>query len=124
MVVALDELTALGVGFASVTEPFDTSTPSGRLLMQIVSSMAEFERSILIERTKAGLAAAKRRGVRLGQRPARIDHDRLLDMHEAGKSLREIAKELGVGPATIHRTLKKLGAGDPLTPKADPQEAR
>jgi DNA invertase Pin-like site-specific DNA recombinase len=80
MVTTLDELAALGVGFVSVTEPFDTSTPSGKLLLHIVSAMAEFERSLLIERVKSGVAAARRRGARLGRPRARLDMDRLREL--------------------------------------------
>src|SRR5688500_18743856 len=58
MVTVLDELHALGIAFVSCTEPFDTTLPSGRLLLHLVAAMAEFERGILIERTKAGIRAA------------------------------------------------------------------
>jgi DNA invertase Pin-like site-specific DNA recombinase len=110
MVTTLDELAALGVGFVSVTEPFDTSTPSGRLLLHLVSAMAEFERSILIERTKAGLAAAIRRGVKVGRPRARVDLDRVRELREAGKTYRQIAVELGIGPGTIYRALARAAA--------------
>ena len=65
MVLTLDELRALGIDFVSVTELFDTTTPQGQLLFNITASFAEFERGLLIERTRAGLAAARRRGKRL-----------------------------------------------------------
>jgi DNA invertase Pin-like site-specific DNA recombinase len=51
----LDEFAALGIAFVSTSEPFDTSTPSGKLLLHMVSAMAEFERSLLIERVRAGV---------------------------------------------------------------------
>jgi DNA invertase Pin-like site-specific DNA recombinase len=105
MVTTLDELAALGVGFVSVTEPFDTSTPSGRLLLHLVSAMAEFERSILIERTRAGLAAAVRRGVKVGRPKRRVDVERARELRAAGQTLRQVAKELGIGAATLHRAL-------------------
>lgn len=105
MVVTLDELTALGVGFVSVTEPFDTTTPSGRLLLHLVAAMAEFERSLLIERTKAGLAAAIRRGVKVGRPRARVDLDRAHELRREGKTLRQVAAALGVGAATLHRAM-------------------
>jgi hypothetical protein len=63
MVVTLDEWNAVGVGFVSSTEVFDSTTPQGRLLMHLTSAFAEFERSIIVERTKAGIAAAEPRGV-------------------------------------------------------------
>jgi DNA invertase Pin-like site-specific DNA recombinase len=105
MVTTLDELTALGVNFVSVTEPFDTTTPSGRLLLHLVSAMAEFEKSILVERTKAGLAAAIRRGAKVGRRRVRVDLERARELRVEGKTLRDVAKELGIGTATLYRAL-------------------
>lgn len=105
MVNTLDDLTALGIAFTSVTEPFDTTCPSGKLLLHIVSAMSEFERSILIERTRAGVAAARRRGVRVGRPPTKLDRDQLLDLREKGWSVRKIAESLGVGSSTVQRRL-------------------
>ncbi|MGO9834958.1 MAG: recombinase family protein [Polyangiaceae bacterium] len=105
MVNTLDELNALGVNFVSVTEPFDTTTPSGRLLLHLVSAMAEFERSILIERTRAGVAAARRRGARLGRPRARLDEDRLRELRQKGWPVKKLADEMGVGTSTIQRHL-------------------
>jgi DNA invertase Pin-like site-specific DNA recombinase len=105
MVLTLDEFTALGIAFVSTTEPFDTSTPSGKLLLHIVSAMAEFERSLLIERVKSGVAAARRRGARLGRPQARLDMDRLRELRGQGLSVRKIAEHLGVGSSTVQRHL-------------------
>jgi DNA invertase Pin-like site-specific DNA recombinase len=105
MVNTLDDLTSLGIAFTSVTEPFDTTCPSGKLLMHIVSAMGEFERSILIERTRAGVAAARRRGVRVGRPPTRLDRDQLLELRDQGWSVRKIAESLGVGSSTVQRRL-------------------
>jgi DNA invertase Pin-like site-specific DNA recombinase len=105
MVLTLDELAALGIAFVSVTEPFDTSTPSGKLLLHIASAMAEFERSLLIERVKSGVAAARRRGARLGRPRARLDEDRLRELRSQGLSVRKVAETLNVGASTIQRRL-------------------
>jgi DNA invertase Pin-like site-specific DNA recombinase len=105
MVNTLDDLTSLGIAFTSVTEPFDTTCPSGKLFMHIVSAMGEFERSILIERTRAGVAAARRRGVRVGRPRARLDDDHLRELRADGWSVRRIAESLGVGSSTIQRRL-------------------
>lgn len=113
MVVTLDDLASLGISFTSVTEPFDTTCPSGKLLMHIVSAMGEFERSILIERTRAGVAAARRRGARVGRPPARLDRDRLIELKEQGWSVRRIAASLGVGPSTVQRRLAGLSEVTP-----------
>ena len=111
-VITLDELASLGIEFVSVTEPFDTTTPQGRLLIQIVSAFAEFERGVLIERTKAGLAAARRRGIRLGRPPVRIDEIKARSMRRDGKSFRTIARNLGVGASTLHRLLARDADAD------------
>lgn len=105
MVAALEELAALGIEYVSVTEPFDTTTPQGRLLIHLVSAFAEFERGILQERTRAGLAAAKRRGVRLGRPPAHIDMFTAKALRAKGQSLRSIARRFGIGASTLHRLL-------------------
>ena len=105
MVLTLDEFAALGIVFVSTTEPFDTSTPSGKLLLHIVSAMAEFERGLLIERVKSGVAAARRRGARLGRPPARLDEDRLRELRAQGLSVRKIAETLDVGASTVQRRL-------------------
>jgi DNA invertase Pin-like site-specific DNA recombinase len=105
MVLTLDELAALGIAFVSTTEPFDTSTPSGKLLLHMVSAMAEFERSLLIERVKSGVAAARRRGARLGRPRARLDEDRLRELRAQGVSVRKIAETFNVGASTVQRRL-------------------
>jgi DNA invertase Pin-like site-specific DNA recombinase len=107
MVVTLEELAALGIEYVSVTEPFDTTTPQGRLLIHLVSAFAEFERGVLIERTKAGLAAARRRGVRLGRPRVHLDVFKARAMRAHGKSLRVVARHFGVGASTLHRILSR-----------------
>ena len=115
MVVTLDEWNALGIGFASATEVFDSTTPQGRLLVHLVSAFGEFERSVIVERTKAGIAAAKRRGARLGRPPARVDRDHLLDLRQQGWSVRKIAASIGIGASTVQRHLILAGVGVEVT---------
>jgi len=93
MVKTLADLDAIGVRFVSVTEAFDGTTPQGQLLIHLVSAFSEFERQILIERTKAGLAAAKRRGARVGCPRVAVDRDRARKLQEDGWSIRKIAFE-------------------------------
>ena len=123
MVAALEELAALGIEYVSVTEPFDTTTPQGRLLIHLVSAFAEFERGILQERTRAGLAAAKRRGVRLGRPPAHIDIFKARMMRQQGKSLRTIARHMGVGASTLHRVLSHDDGIHVTPPALEPPES-
>jgi putative DNA-invertase from lambdoid prophage Rac len=100
------ELDRIGVQIISVREPWlDTGAPVRSLLIAIFSWMAEQERARLIERTKAGLQAARRRGSKIGRPRARVDVDRARELRSEGKTLRQVAAELGVGAATLHRAL-------------------
>jgi len=110
MVHALEELNALGIEFVSVMEPFDTTTPQGKLVIHVVSAFAEFERNLMIERTKAGIAAARKRGKRLGRPPVHIDICTALRLQRKGMSVRKMAKKLKVGASTLHRALKEATA--------------
>ncbi len=107
------ELEALGVDRIVVDQAIDTSTPSGRLLFNVLGAIAEFERDLTRERTVAGLAAARRRGRHPG-RPRALDRrarDRALRLRRAGRSIREIAEVLGVSKSVIARELA-LVSGD------------
>jgi DNA invertase Pin-like site-specific DNA recombinase len=104
LILLLDEMTAIGVGFVSLAEAIDTSTPAGRLQLHILGAIAEFERARIAERVRAGLQRARAQGRRLG-RPSRIVPHAMLDPVR-GLSVRKAAAELGVSPATAHRWLK------------------
>lgn len=99
------ELRALGVQLVSLTEGFDTTTPAGRAMVNMLGVLAEFERDIIIERTRAGLQRAKREGKRLGRAPAVFDHARARRLHKQGLSLRAIAAQLGL---KTHRPIQRL----------------
>lgn len=106
LVTMLNDFRVRGVEFVSVQEGIDTSTAAGRMMYGVIASMAEFEREVIRERVVAGLAAAKRRG-RVGGRPkVRVDIGRALSLQAAGKTVREIAAELGIGTATLVRGLR------------------
>jgi DNA invertase Pin-like site-specific DNA recombinase len=102
-----------GIALKSITEPhIDTSTPGGRLVFNIFGSIAEFERAIIRERTKAGVAAAKARG-RNGGRPPKLtgeraDHAR--NLLAAGSSVSSVARSMGVSRAAVHRALERAEA--------------
>src|SRR3984893_11508646 len=106
LVNALAELEALGLTFISLRDNLDLSTPSGRLMFQIIGAMAEFERSLIQERVKAGLRNAKAKGRRLGRPRAVVDEAEVLAMRNAGASWRTIAEKLGVGLGTAHRIVQ------------------
>lgn len=103
MVNTLAELDAWGIHFVSVTEPFDTTTPQGRLLFTVVSAFAEFERDLLIERTKSGMQAAQKRGAQIGRPSAHVDLTQVTTLRAKGYSWRKTATELGVSVTTLRR---------------------
>jgi DNA invertase Pin-like site-specific DNA recombinase len=101
------ELEALGVALVVLDQSIDTSTPTGRLLFNILGTIAEFERDLLRERINQGMKAAKARGVKVG-RPQALDREgraRARRLRSKGKSIRAIAEQLDVGVGTIARTL-------------------
>jgi DNA invertase Pin-like site-specific DNA recombinase len=103
LVNALADLAAYGVAFVSLRNNLDLSTPSGRLMFQIIGAMAEFERALIQERVKAGLRNAQAKGKRIG-RPRRIvDPSRIAALRASGASWRSISRALGVGLATLYR---------------------
>jgi DNA invertase Pin-like site-specific DNA recombinase len=109
LVAVLEDLHGRGVGFVSLTEAIDTGTAAGRLLGHIIGALAEFERALIVERTRAGIKAAKGRGVKLGRRPAlsseQVRHARKLI--EAGESAGYVARLLGVARSTLYKSLEK-----------------
>lgn len=102
----MERLEAAGAGFRSLTEAVDTTTPAGRMLMQMVGSFAEFERAMIRERTQAGLTAARAQG-RVGGRPPKLpalQREEILAMVQAGhKTAAAAARLFGVHPSTVCR---------------------
>lgn len=107
LVEVLRLIEAKGAGFVSLTEAIDTTSAGGRLVFHMMAALAEFERSLIVERTQAGLAAAKARGAKLGRRkkltPRQVEHGRAL--LDAGESGHAVAQSLGVSRATLYRAL-------------------
>jgi DNA invertase Pin-like site-specific DNA recombinase len=115
LVDALEEFNALGIQFASLREGIDTSIPSGRFMFHVIAAVAEFEREMIRERIKAGLAAARRRGTRTGRKIGRpkkfvsaVRAQRLLD---EGHPATEVARRLGVSARSLVRAMKAHQAG-------------
>jgi DNA invertase Pin-like site-specific DNA recombinase len=106
LVNALGDLDSYGVAFVSLRDNLDLSTPSGRLMFQIIGAMAEFERSLIQERVRAGLANSKRKGQILGRPKRAVDREQILQMQAQGQSLRLIAANLGVGYGTVRSRLQ------------------
>jgi DNA invertase Pin-like site-specific DNA recombinase len=108
LITMLDSLRDRGVKFRSLTEAIDTDTPTGRAMWQMIGVLAELERSLISERTRAGVKAAKCRGVKFGRKPKlspqQIDHARKLI--DAGEHSREqVATLLNVDRTTLYRAL-------------------
>ena len=103
LLLAIDELHALGIEFCSYSEAIDTSTPQGRLLFSLLGAFAEFERELIRERVKLGQRAAKLRGVWIARRPDRLDEVRILADYEALKSTRQVALLHQTSPRTVRR---------------------
>jgi DNA invertase Pin-like site-specific DNA recombinase len=106
LVVALEELSSLGVGFISYQDNLDLTTPQGRLMFHIIGAMAEFERELIRERVKAGLDNARRKGKRLGRKPIPpVMADKVQALREKGDSIRTIARKLDLSLGSVHKSL-------------------
>jgi len=105
LVCALAELEAVGVAFVSLRDGFDLTTPAGRLMFGVVAAMAEFERDLIRERVKAGIANAKSKGRRVGRKPVAIDFAALTALRSEGRTIRDIAATLGCSPSLVHKSL-------------------
>lgn len=107
LIDVIQDLGARDCGFQSLSENIDTTTAGGRLVFHLMGALAEFERALIAERTKAGLAAARQRGVRLGRKRAmsaeQVRHARAL--LEAGERPTDIARSMQVGRSTLYRAL-------------------
>jgi DNA invertase Pin-like site-specific DNA recombinase len=116
LITAIEELNAAGVSFVSLGENIDTASPTGRLLLGIMGSFAEFERERIRERIHAGLARARRQGQKLGRKRQRIG---LRDLQSVeGLSVREAARVLGVPASRVHsERLRVFGNGPEQTPQ-------
>ena len=107
LVNAMAELEALGIAFVSFRDNLDLTTPSGRLMFQIIGAMAEFERELIRERVKAGLRNARAKGRKLGRPRTEVDESKIEALRDSGASWRTIAKTLGVGMGTALRVVQR-----------------
>jgi DNA invertase Pin-like site-specific DNA recombinase len=105
LVDLVTDLEKKGIHFKSLTDHIDTSTPAGRFFFHIMASLAQMERELIVERTRAGLASAKTRGLIVGRKrkmtESKIESARKL--FSSGISMKEIAKNLGVSIPTLYR---------------------
>jgi DNA invertase Pin-like site-specific DNA recombinase len=108
LVNSLAELAALGVAFISLRDNLDLSTPSGRLMFQIIGAMAEFERALIQERVRAGLRNARAKGRRLGRPRVVVNSKEIASLRAQGRSWAEIVAETGLGKGTVQRAFAAL----------------
>jgi len=116
LVDSLEELKAVGCAFVSLRDNLDLSTPAGRMMFHVIGAMAEFERELIRERVRAGLAHARSKGQKLGRPRVRRDRDQdakvIRQMRAEGDSYGEIADALGRTKSDIYRICMTLGCTD------------
>src|SRR5271155_4347310 len=116
LVNALEEFRSLGIEFVSLHEGVDTSTPNGRLVFGIFASIAGFERELIRDRVRSGIAAARSKGKKLGRPKISLDVGRIVALRASGRSWPQIATELGASVGTIYRAAHSLSKNLPKTP--------
>lgn len=112
MLILLEKVTEAGAGFRSLTENIDTTTPAGRMMLQMLGAFAEFERTMVRERTRLGLEAARERGRIGGRQPKLTEHQRseAIKMVTSGeKSAAEVARLFRVHRSSVSRLMAQAG---------------
>jgi DNA invertase Pin-like site-specific DNA recombinase len=104
---ALDTFRVLGIEFVSLSESLDTATPAGRMVFTVLGAVAELERSLIVERVKAGLRNAKAKGKRLGRPRVIVDARRIAILRTQGLGWKKIARQLGCGVSTVLRVAEE-----------------
>lgn len=107
LITTLDDLKERGIKFQSLTEHIDTETPTGRAMWQMIALLAELERSIIRERTKAGITSARMRGVKFGRKPKLSEQqiEQARKLIAAGERPEDIAASFHTGRSTLYRAL-------------------
>ncbi len=120
--LVLDELGHLNIEFISYREQLDTTGPLGRAVVVIISAIAELERSLIVERVRAGLRRAKLEGRRLGRPPLTVDREAVLRDREQGMSISQLAKQHGIAETSVRRLLRPSESTPPKTPVPPPPQ--
>jgi DNA invertase Pin-like site-specific DNA recombinase len=125
LIETLTDLANRGVGFKSLTEQIDTTTPSGKLVFHVLGALAEFERDLIRERTHAGLAAARARG-RKGGRPKKLADPKKLALAQrlyadGQTDVATICRTLGISRATLYRSVTPASRAQPPTAEESPR---
>jgi DNA invertase Pin-like site-specific DNA recombinase len=101
---ALETFKALGIDFVSYSEQMDTSTPAGKMVFTVLGAVAELERSLIVERVRAGLRNARAKGKTLGRPRVSVDAARITALRSQGLSWAKIGEALGLGEGTVRRS--------------------
>jgi DNA invertase Pin-like site-specific DNA recombinase len=99
---ALETFQALGIAFVSLSENVDTTTPTGKMIFTVLGAVAELERSLIVERVKAGLRNARAKGKRLGRPRKIVDRARIATLRSHGLSWRDVGREMGLPAGTVY----------------------
>jgi DNA invertase Pin-like site-specific DNA recombinase len=105
---ALETFKSLGIDFVSFSEQMDTSTPAGKMVFTVLGAVAELERSLIVERVRAGLRNARAKGKRLGRPRVAVDSARIAGLRAQGLSWPRIARELGVSVGSVYAAGRSL----------------
>lgn len=105
---ALETFNALGIAFVSLSEQLDTTTPTGKMVLTVLGAMAELERSLIVERVKAGLRNARAKGKRLGRPRVIVDAARIAQLRASGASWSAITRQLHLSDGTAKRAFYSL----------------
>jgi DNA invertase Pin-like site-specific DNA recombinase len=119
----LDELNHLGIQFISLRENIDTGGPLGRAMLTIIGAISELERSLIVERVKAGMRRAKLEGRRIGRTPLDIDREQVVSDRRSGMSLTQVSKKHHISRASVCRLVKESGASATRVIAQTPQTA-
>lgn len=111
---ALENFQALGIEFVSLSEQMDTTTPAGKMVFTVLGAVAELERSLIVERVRAGLRNARAKGKRLGRPRRVVDSSKIVRLRAQGLSWRKVAGELGVGVGTARERLSGCAENLPV----------
>jgi DNA invertase Pin-like site-specific DNA recombinase len=115
---ALETFNALGIAFVSLSENVDTTTPIGKMIFTVLGAVAELERSLIVERVRAGLRNARAKGKTLGRPRTAVDTARIDRLRASGLSWPKIAAEMGVSVGTVYQAARSLSKIPSKTPAA------
>ena len=110
---ALENFRSLGIEFVSLSEQVDTRTPTGKMVFTVLGAVAELERSLIVERVRAGLRNARAKGKKLGRPRVAVDAAKVQLLRNSGASWRAIADRLGVSVGTVHNVAQRCSKNVP-----------